>query len=211
MPRLKTVVFAQLSDWVEGRLSEEESGAVEKQLATADEMTLADAAWLRMFAEASRRVVLPAPPPGLHEILVYRFKAHTLERQRAGLRRRIVARLMFDSGLRSAVAEIRKSDTGDLGRQLVYAADTLDLALDILPRDPEQSRLDLEGQLFPNHEDAEPDLFDVQLLREEQTFGMTITDDLGEFAFESVPPGVYEMLLSTDKYDILVAPVQLGT
>jgi hypothetical protein len=210
MPKLKTVDFARLTDWMEGRLAEEEAAAVEKQLATADETTLADVAWLRMFVEASQRVVLPAPPPGAHENLVRRFKVHAGERQRPGRRKRIVARLTFDSGRWPAVAEVRKADTGDVGRQLVYSADTLDVALDILPRDPEESRLDLEGQLFPNHEDAEPDLFDVRLLRGEQKFGMTITDDLGEFTFEAVPPGVYEMLLSTDKYDIVVAPVQLG-
>jgi hypothetical protein len=210
VPRLETVDFAHLADWVEGRLSEEEAVALEEQLAVAGEKTLADVAWLRMFTEVSQRLVLPSPPPRVHESLVDLFKAYSRDKQQRGLRKRIVAKLAFDSAQRPAVEGVREAHTAELGRQLVYAAEALDVALDILPRDHEEPRLDLEGQLLPKDEDAEPGFFDVQLLQGEQKFGMTITDDLGEFAFESVPPGVYEMLLSTDKYDIVVAPVQLG-
>jgi hypothetical protein len=145
----------------------------------------------------------------VHEILVDRFNAYVRDKQQPGLRKRIVAKVTFDSGLRPAVAEVREADTAELGRQLVYAADALDVALDILPRDHEERSFDLEGQVLPNDGDADSGFFGVQLLQGEHEFGMTITDDLGEFAFESVPPGVYEMLLSTDKYDIVVAPVQL--
>jgi hypothetical protein len=209
VPRVGTLDFAHLADWVEGRLSEEEAVAVEKQLAMAGEKTLADVAWLRMFTEVSQRLVLPSPPPRVHEILVDRFNAYVRDKQQPGLRKRIVAKVTFDSGLRPAVAEVREADTAELGRQLVYAADALDVALDILPRDHEERSFDLEGQVLPNDGDADSGFFGVQLLQGEHEFGMTITDDLGEFAFESVPPGVYEMLLSTDKYDIVVAPVQL--
>jgi hypothetical protein len=84
----------------------------------------------------------------------------------------------------------------------------LDVALDILPRDHEERSLDLEGQLF-NDEETDLGIFGVQLLQEGTEVGTTVSDDLGEFAFESVPPGVYEMLLSTDQYEIMLPPVEL--
>jgi hypothetical protein len=208
VPRVGTLDFAHLADWVEGRLSEEEAVAVEKQLAMAGEKTLADVAWLRMFTEVSQRLVLPSPPPRVHEILVDRFNAYVRDKQQPGLRKRIVAKVTFDSGLRPAVAEVREADTAELGRQLVYAADALDVALDILPRDHEERSLDLEGQLF-NDEETDLGIFGVQLLQEGTEVGTTVSDDLGEFAFESVPPGVYEMLLSTDQYEIMLPPVEL--
>ena len=202
--------FARLADWVEGHLSEEEAVAVEKRVAAADETTLADVAWLRRFAEISQRVVLPPPPPRVHETLVDHFEAYIRDKQRPGLRKRLVATLTFDSGSRSTVVGLRQTTNApELTRQLVYATDASDIALDILPQAHDESRLDLEGQVLPNDEDIESGFFRVQLLRGETELGTTVTDDLGEFAFESVPPGVYEMLLSTDKYDIVVAPVEV--
>ncbi len=204
----RRVDFAYLVDWVEGRLSEEEAVAAEQLMAVADETTLADVAWLRMFAEASQKVVLPSPPPGVRDGSINLFETHVRSKRAPDFRKRFYATLTFDSALQRTTAEVRQTDASELGRQLVYAADAADVALDISPHD--ESRLDLEGQVFPNDEDAGTDSFTVRLLQGETELGATITDDQGEFAFGSVPPGVYEMLLSTEQYDIMVAaPVAL--
>lgn len=202
--------FAHLADWVEGRLSGEEAVAVEEWLAVADEKTLADLAWLRTFAKVSQEVILLAPPAWVRESSTNRFEAYARsKRNRApGSRKRFLARLISDSGLQQATAGVRTAGASELGRQLVYGTDVLDIALDILPHD--ENRLELEGQVFPNGEDAAPDSFAVRLVQGETEFGTTVTDDFGEFAFEAIPPGVYEMLLSTDHYDIMVAaPIAL--
>ena len=39
--------------------------------------------------------------------------------------------------------------------------------------------------------------------------GTTATDELGEFAFEGVAPGEYQILLSGDEVEILISPVEL--
>jgi len=204
------VDFAHLADWVEGRLSGEEAVTVEAWLATADEKTLADLAWLRTFAEVSQEVVLPAPPARVRESSTNRFEAYARSKRKGshGSRKRLLARLISDSGAQQATAGVRTAGTSELGRQLVYGTDVSDIALDILPHD--ENRLDLEGQVFPNDENTAPASFTVRLVRGETEFGTTVTDDFGEFAFESIPPGVYEMLLSTDHYDIRVAaPIAL--
>ncbi len=67
--------FAQLVDWVEGRLPEEEARAVKAQVEAADTATLADVAWLRAFALISENTVIASPPPELRETLIERFEA----------------------------------------------------------------------------------------------------------------------------------------
>jgi hypothetical protein len=47
-------------------------------------------------------------------------------------------------------------------------------------------------------------------LQSESELGITATDDLGAFAFESIPSGVYEIILSTDRVEVSIAPVELN-
>ena len=59
-------------------------------------------------------------------------------------------------------------------------------------------------------DDFELGSFCVQLLQGETELGITATDDLGAFAFESVPSGVYEIILSADRVEVSIAPVGLN-
>jgi hypothetical protein len=203
----KRIAFSQLVDWVEGRLSEEESRAVEEQVAVADASTLADVAWLRRFFRATEDSILDSPPPEVRSALIARFKAHAEDRRTPGLLKRVVATLTFDGGLRPAVGA-RAAGTQGTRRQLVYSADTIDVALNLLPRARDKN-FDLDGQVLP-HDGVEPGSFSVQLLQSETELGITATDELGAFAFESIPSGVYEIILSTDRVEVSIAPVELN-
>ncbi len=203
----KSIAFSRLVEWVEGRLSEEEARAVAEQVALADAVTLADVAWLRKFVGAAEESVLESPPPEVRDTLIARFKAHAEGRRTPGLLKRVVATLTFDGGLRPAVGA-RTAGTQGARRQLVYSADALDVALNFLPRARDKS-FDLDGQVLPR-DDFELGSFCVQLLQGETELGITATDDLGAFAFESVPPGVYEIILCTDRVEVSVAPVEVN-
>jgi hypothetical protein len=203
----KRIAFSQLVDWVEGRLSEEEARAVEEQVALADASTLADLAWLRRFVRATEASILESPPPEVRSALIARFKAHAEGRRTPGILKRVVATLTFDGGLRPAVGA-RAAGTQGARRQLVYSADALDVALNFLPRARDKT-FDLDGQVLP-HDDVELGSFSVQLLQSETQFGITATDDLGAFAFESIPSGEYEIILSTDRVEVSIAPVELN-
>jgi hypothetical protein len=205
VPR-KRIAFSQLVDWVEGRLTEKEARAVEEQVAVADGATLADVAWLRKFVRATEDSVLEAPPPEVRSTLIARFRAHAEGRQPPGLLKR-VATLTFDGGLRPAVGA-RAAGMQGTRRQLVYSADDLDVALNFLPRARDKN-FDLDGQVLPR-DDVELGSFSVQLLQSESELGITATDDLGAFAFESIPSGVYEIILSTDRVEVSIAPVELN-
>ena len=206
VPR-ERLAFSRLVDWIEGRLPEGEARAIEEQVAVADAVTLADVAWLRRFVRATEDGVLESPPPEVRSTLIARFKAHAEGRRTPGLLKRVVATLTFDGGLRPAVGA-RAAGTQGARRQLVYSADGLDVALNFLPRARDKN-FDLDGQVLPR-DDVELGSFSIQLLQGETELGITATDDLGAFAFESIPSGVYEIVLSTDRVEISIAPVDLN-
>jgi hypothetical protein len=203
----KRIAFSQLVDWVEGRLPQKVAQAVEEQVAVADSATLADVAWLRKFVRATEDSVLESPPPEVRSTLIARFRAHAEGRRTPGLLKRVVATLTFDGGLRPAVG-VRSAGTQGARRQLVYSVDDLDVALNFLPRARDKN-FDLDGQVLPR-DDVELGSFSVQLLQSETELGITATDDLGAFAFESIPSGVYEIILSTDRVEVSIAPVELN-
>jgi hypothetical protein len=202
----KRIAFSQLVDWAEGRLSEEEARAVEERMAVADASTLADVAWLRKFVRATEDSILESPPSEVRSTLIARFKAHAEGRRTPDLLKGVVATLTFDGSLRPAVGA-RAAGTQGARRQLVYSADALDVALNFLPRARDKN-FDLDGQVLPRN-DVELGSFSVQLLQGETELGITATDDLGTFAFESIPSGVYEIILSTDQIEVSIAPVEL--
>ena len=203
----KRMAFSQLVDWVEGRLPKKEAQAVEEQVAVADSATLADIAWLRKFVRATEDSVLESPPPDVRSTLIARFKAHAEGRRSPWLLKRIVATLTFDDGLRPA-AGVRSAGAQGVRRQLVYSADAIDVALNFLSR-ARGKNFDLNGQVL-SHNDVELGSFIVQLLQSETEFAITTTDDLGGFAIESIPPGMYEIILSSERVEVSIEPIDLN-
>jgi hypothetical protein len=199
--------FARLVEWVDGRLTEDEARIVEEALARADSATLADVAWLRRFREAADSAIVESPPQELRVALVETFEAHAEGRRRPGLVERMLAGLVFDSNLQPA-AGLRAIGARQSRRQLIYHADKFDLAINLLARGSDNN-LDLDGQVLPR-EDGGPVLFSVQLLREGRELALTVTDDLGSFAFQDVTPGGYELVLSAETVEVSVLPVEVG-
>lgn len=202
----KEISFERLADWAEGRLPEEEARAMTEQLQRADEETRARAEWLRAFARASEQTTLTAPPREVRENLSRRFAAYAEGAREPGLLQRFVATLSFEGGTQPAFG-VRSARAEEAQGQLVYSTDVADIALNFHPRPG--GRVDLDGQLFPAG-DAEPDGFVVQLLSGGSDVGITTTDELGEFGFESIAPGEYEVLVSNDEVEIQLSSVRLG-
>ena len=202
----KEIGFERLADWAEGRLSEEEARAMTEQLERADDETRARAEWLRAFALASGRTNLAAPPREVRENLSRRFAAYAEGVREPGLLRRVVATLSFEGGMQPALG-VRSARTGEAPGQLVYSTDVAEIALNVHPRPG--GKVDLDGQLFPAG-DAEPGGFVVQLLSGGSDVGITTTDELGEFGFEAIVRGEYEILVSNDEVEIQLSSVELG-
>lgn len=199
--------FARLVDWMEGRLPEEEARAVEAAVARADRDTLADVAWLRKFFEATENAVIESPPREVRDALVAEFEAHAGSRRTPGLVRRVLGGLVFDSDLRPA-AGLRAAGVQRSRRQLIFRVDEFDLALNLLARRPDNN-LDIDGQVLPR-EGGEVELFSLQLLRDGGEAALTVTDELGSFVMQGIPPGTYEIVLSADGVEISIEPVDVS-
>ncbi|QIN84838.1 hypothetical protein GBA63_20965 [Rubrobacter tropicus] len=199
--------FETLADWAEGRLPEAEARAVEGRIADADDATRADAEWLRSFSRASKEVVLDDPPAEQRAELGRIFESYAEGHRQPGPLKRLVATLSFGGGLQP-LAGVRSAASQESQGQLVYTTEAADIALNFRRR-PGDGRLDLDGQVFPN-DDEEPEAFGVQILLGTEEVATTATDELGEFAFEGVEPGEYQILLSSDEVEILISPVELG-
>jgi hypothetical protein len=203
----KNVNFASLVDWMEGRLSEHEARAVEETLARADDDTLADAAWLRKFFEAADSIPIESPPQKVRHVLVDAFEANARAQRPSGFVELMFGKLAFDSNLQPA-AGLRAVGSRQSRRQLIFHADTFDLAINLLARSSDGD-LDLDGQMLAN-EGAEPELFSVQLLRDGTEQGLAAVDEFGSFAIQRIPPGNYELVFSADQIEIMIAPLEVG-
>ena len=206
MPNSEDKEFARLVDWVEGRLSEEEARAVEREVAAADSARRAEVAWLRAFARISEDVVIASSPAEVRETLIDRFEAYAEGKRQPGLLKRLVATLTFDSGMQPAPG-LRTAGTPEAQRQFGYSTDAADVVIDVRLR-PRDELLDLDGQIFPIN-GTDPGAFGVQLLDGPSEVATTATNDLGEFTFGAVPPGVYEVLASSDRVEISIPQVEL--
>jgi hypothetical protein len=201
------LTFERLLDWIEGRLTTEDAQAVTQAVAEADATIQDQVRWLRAFGRLQSSVILATPPPRVRTVLTERFAQYAQARQRPTFFQRISAALSFDSALRPAFAGLRSSETA-ADRQLVFATPLADIALNLQPRLGDES-IDLIGQVLPNVADVAASAFVVQVAQGAVEFGITQTDELGEFTFTGLAPAVYQVVLSADDLEIELPSVTL--
>lgn len=207
MDKKQVPTFSKILDWLEDRLPVEEAQDVAEALAVADEETLDDLEWLRNFLQMSQGLVMASLPPEVRAILSRRFAENADQRRRQDFFQRTRASLTFDSGTQLATAGLRSASGQGLQRQLVYSTVIAEVALNILPAADSQ-QFHLLGQVFPVAE-ISADAFSIHLLHDTIEVGLTSSDDLGEFAFRDVPEGTYDLILSTDRYEVAI-PIELN-
>lgn len=199
--------FERLLNWVEGRLSVTEAEKLAAQLETAAGDTQALVAWLREFQRLNWKYLLVTPPDDLDEQLYSIFTRHSGAKQRFRFFQRLLATLTFDSYQHLTAAGVRGPAAANLERQLVYSTDLAEIALDLQWNAQEKSIL-VHGQVFPV-DDADEEIYVVELQRDTTTMKMAPTDKLGKFAFASLTPGTYDMTLSGDQIEIALTSVDL--
>ena len=196
------LTFEQVLDWVEGRLSAAEAADVAAQVAE-DPAQMETAQWLRAFIRRSSSSGLVAPPERARSS-VFKMIAARRKPQHSALQR-VVAALLPASGPR--LAGVRGSQRASQ-RQLTFTAEHADIVVNIQPR-ARDKQSDIQGQVLPTG-NMDAHRLVVQMLRSGAEFGITMTNKLGEFAFESIPPGSYELIVSSDLAEIELAPITLS-
>jgi hypothetical protein len=208
------LAIERILDWMEGQLTAEEAAVVATQVAQADAQTQSDVAWLKQFHRLSQINRQPQLPAAVRADLMQQFDEWR-ERRTAAARwatlsgwwEAIKAQLIFDSYAQLAVAGIRSAAAATAERQLVYNGRLAEIALNIQPQQP-GPELTLWGQVFPL---TETDLFSVQLLQNGSERELAVADELGEFAFPSLQPGLYDLIVSSDQGEIVINAIPLTT
>lgn len=195
------ITFEKLIDWVEGRLSGTEAEWVANQI-DADPALQADVNWIRGFQKISQQIVWEAPSPEVRQNLSQRFAIHMARNRPAGLWRQLVTTLKFDSQLQPIVAGFRAS-AAPSERQLVYQTELTDVALTV-QQHPSHQLFTVMGHILPTVSPM-PDIYSVQLVEDELERGFLVTNTIGEFVFEGLPKGEYELTIHSDHYEMVIS------
>jgi hypothetical protein len=202
--------FERMLDWLEGKLPEAEAQQIAADMEAADEAMRQDFLWLQSFLEMKEETKLPSPPPRVREELRRRFQDFARERRSPNLFQRLEGILSFDSQAVPATAGLRATaSTESQIRQLVFMTQIAEVVINI-QSNPHGQGVNLLGQVFPETS-FEIDEFIVQLLKNSQDQGLRTTDELGQFAFEDVPDGIYELILIAHHFEVSLSPIQLSS
>lgn len=206
--------FERLLDWIEGRLAASEAAAVAAQVTIAGSAVRADVAWLRAFVQTRRNLALDEPPPQVRTELVNRFAQYARHKAASppraadepGLWQRLVAVLTYDSSLQPALAGARAAQATE-SRQLVYSTEAAEIAVHVEPEFKSNSYT-ISGQILPIA-DIQPVTFAIQLLRNAQEIGAQQADEFGEFTFDAIAPGQYQIVLTAPPLSIRLDSLDL--
>jgi hypothetical protein len=201
----ESLTVTQLMDWLEGRLSENEAGAIVSAVESDPSLT-ATVDWLRAFLDFGKSTVLIEPPAELTQESVSYFRASVRAQRPMGWLQMLVATLTSDSWQRASLVGVRHTALDAAPRQLVYEAATADIVLNTqMGRD--RSRFNIIGQVFPT-DGATPTSFTVQLIRQDREIGVIFANEVGKFAFSNVPAGVYTIVVRGDRAEITIPDVE---
>lgn len=222
---METPTFAQLADWIEGKLSATEAAAVQAAVdaaaARGDEELLATVAWLRAFRAAAADLTLLPPPEQARDRVLRMFEQRRQNRPDAatspsGLWRRLIATLTRTIGPEQAIAGARGAPVQARRRQMTFECELADIVLNTHRREDvyrlsgqvlARTALDVSTWIaeLTRLTDSDP-----ALDAEGSPGAITFTDDLGEFTYETVAPGRYAITLIAPALEIRIAPIELS-
>ncbi len=157
--------------------------------------------WEAKFAELAKRSQLHRLPNGARDTLADQFKQYKQAR-RGGIIKHFVASLSFDSAVTPLLAGARNAVSAE-NRQFVYTTDFGDVALDLSGTG---EQLTVSGQLFLD--DADGNLL-IQLVQNDTEIAQATADELGEFQLDAIPAGIYDVIASSDAFDVELQQVPL--
>lgn len=116
----------------------------------------------------------------------------------------ILAKLQFDSRLQLSPLLARGASKT---RHMLFSTPQLDIDLEITPEDGDHS---LVGQILDSEQANEPSLAFVSLKNETgEVLQGTETDSLGQFTFQQIPTGVYDLIFDLDSQEVFISSLEL--
>lgn len=200
-PQSDKPTFAQLLDWIEGRLTREAAADIERQRMV-DQETRASIAWIEGFRRFGRNHPIPPPPPIVKQRLMQAFERHH-DREQPHIHQ--TAHLTFDSRDDVVMAGVRGVEEIDEGYQLTFTTETHGVLVDVFTTGESTRRI--EGQVLGV--EGEDSVWVVTVEHEGRSITDIHGDTNGSFSLGDVPTTVDALRLSNGRTTIEV-PQPLG-
>lgn len=203
------IPFETLIDYVEGRLPAGTSQPLAAELDQADPSTRNALSWIETFHDLHRAGALEAPPGSVREHLRRRFQRWTAERPaRPGLLQRVQAALSFDSLGAAAAVGARDLQSDSALRQYLFESSIADVELYVSSH---VAGARLLGQILPLEWEADLSGWVVTLRDAAGEVHYTVTNNVGEFRFFDLFPGLAQVTILADGREIVLENVTLAS
>lgn len=199
--------FAELVEWIEGRLAPDDAASIADLLARGDAETTAAVRWLGRFHATTRALPMEQPPPLVRQHLRQRFARWATTGALRSTPQELATTLVFDSRRDLDLVGLRAGDGSDRTVQLAYAAPGADLVVDARSL-PVRGRLDLEGQVFLDERPPNAPAFEATARGEGWSARTVDGDALGRFRIGPVPAGKIDLRVTNGEI-VLTAQLDL--
>jgi len=180
----------QLLDFVQGRAEAALADQIQTHLASGCARCQGDVEWVHQIVRLTASDDSVEPPSWVLNRAIRLFPAPS-EQPKPSLLQRLVASLVFDSLTQLQPAGVRQSISA--ARQVLYRASDWDVDLSFEAGEQPET-IDITGQVLK--EEASPEEvagIPVHLAQAGKILFSAQTDQLGEFTFDHVPAGTYEL------------------
>jgi hypothetical protein len=196
--------FETLLEYIENTLSPADRAEVESHLSHSCTECDQQIIRLRNVLQTIQRGETSAPPAEVFREAVALYGKH-----RNGLKPfvpQIIAKLLFDSHLQMSSAMVRGTTQT---RRVLYSTKKVDIDIQITP---EEGCHSLFGQVLDT---KQPDDFTQAFVSmKNNTTGEIImgkeTDSLGQFHFQAIPPGQYDLVFELDSQEVAIRSLELA-
>ena len=194
--------FAQLLDYLDGRLDRSAAESVSTHLERSCNRCSEDRAWYHQVKLVAAGDDSVEPPPWVVKRALRLFTTPPASVSIGARVGAVVASLVFDSFSRPAVAGVRSSDIE--GRQLLYRAQ--DYSIDLQVAASGEKRAEVNGQILREGELMFESVTALQLdlMHNGETVISTVTNDRGEFTIPAVEFGSYDLRVDANEASITI-------
>lgn len=197
------LTYTTLMSYIGNQLSENDRLEVETHLHSGScQECSSKAARLRVVLDAIVQDRSVAPP-----VSVLRKAININIKQPVSLAQpflQMLAKLQFDSRLQLSPLQSRGIAKT---RHMLFSTPQLDIDLEITP---ERGEHNLVGQILDSEQADEPSQAFVSLKSQTgEILQGTETDSLGQFTFQQVPPGLYDLTFDLDSQEVFISSLEL--
>lgn len=198
---MRCVGIEQLLDVAQGRAEAAVAEQIQAHLASGCARCQSNWDWLQKLVRLTATDNLVEPPRWVVQRAVRLFQEQGPQRK-PRLLERIVATLAYDSMAQKQPVGVRQ--TGRATRQYVYRAGDWDVDVLVEVGD-EPEILDMTGQVLKREgTGGEVAGIPVHLVQGEKIMGSTVTDRLGEFTFDHVAGGIYDLSIELRHQEVWI-------